>query len=223
MSKDVIEYSKLFAKLVNTNDDTKLDDTIASFLYYMFPRELFIRAISLLESSDMFIYILDRVHNKEGNEHTSLIDVLVDEFYKGSSNSLLEYRLIVKDTNYGAPPILVDIAHWFCSCEEFCKYFHEALEKTDEKEELHDVLINEVDDHLQFSDDRFAQLDPHSLSKQWYFKFDKICCSHLLAFSILLRSSINVLKFFTVNSNKVFVIAIDNIDEWLNLHINIVE
>lgn len=59
MSKDVIEYSKLFAKLVNTNDDTKLDDTIASFLYYMFPRELFIRAISLLESSDMFIYILD--------------------------------------------------------------------------------------------------------------------------------------------------------------------
>ncbi|CAI4037963.1 hypothetical protein SMKI_04G3000 [Saccharomyces mikatae IFO 1815] len=223
MSKDVIEYSKLFAKLVNPSDDTKLDDTIASFLYYMFPRELFIRAISLLESSDMFIYILDKVYEKEGNVAASLIDVLVDEFYTDSSSSPLEYRLIVKDTNDGAPPILVDIVQWFCSCEEYCEHFHGALEKTDQKEELHDALVNEIDDHLQFSNDRFAQLDPHSLSKQWYFKFDKICCSHLLAFSILLRSSANVLKFFTVSSSKVFVISIDNIDEWLNLHINIVE
>ncbi|EJS44282.1 shu2p [Saccharomyces arboricola H-6] len=223
MSKDVIEYSKLFAKLVNSNDDTKLDDTIASFLYYMFPRELFIRAISLLESSDMFIYILDKVHKNKDDKSASLVDVVIDEFYKDSSVSPLEYRLIVKDNNEGAPPILVDIAHWFCTCEEYSKNFYEAVERTDEKEELCDVLINEIDDHLQFSDDKFAQLDPRSLSKQWYFRFDKTCCSHLLAFSILLKSSINVLKFFTVSSNKVFLISIDNIDEWLNLHINIVE
>ncbi|EHN03180.1 Shu2p [Saccharomyces cerevisiae x Saccharomyces kudriavzevii VIN7] len=223
MSRDVIEYSKLFAKLVDQNDDTKLDDVIAAFLYYMFPRELFIRAISLLESSDMFIYILDKLHEEENKVSRSLVDMLIDEFYTDSLDSPLEYRLIVKDTNDGAPPILVDIAHWFCSCEEYCKHLHETLEKTDEKEELHDLLINEVDDHLQFSDDKFAQLDPHSLCKQWYFKFDKICCSHLLAFSILLKSSITVLRFFTDSSNKVFVISIDDIDEWLNLHINIVE
>ncbi|CAI4056567.1 hypothetical protein SUVZ_02G2070 [Saccharomyces uvarum] len=223
MSKDVIEYSKLFAKLVNPNDDTKLDDTIASFLYYMFPRELFIRAISLLESSDMFIYVLDRDRRGETGKCTSLIDLLIDEFYKDSSDVPLEYRLIVKDNSDVGPPILVDIAHWFCSCEEYCENLHETLEESDENEKLSEVLINEIDDHLQFSNDKFAQLDSHSLSKQWYFKFGKVFCSHLLAFSIILKSSINVLKFFTVNSNKVFMISIDNIDEWLNLHINIVE
>lgn len=223
MSKDVIEYSKLFAKLVNPNDDTKLDDTIASFLYYMFPRELFIRAISLLESSDMFIYVLDKERRGETDKCPSLIDLLIDEFYKDSSDVPLEYRLIVKDNSEAGPPILVDIAHWFCSCEEYCENLHETLEESDGNEKLSEVLINEIDDHSQFSDDKFAQLDSHSLSRQWYFKFGKVCCSHLLAFSIILKSSTNVLKFFTVNSNKVFMISIDNIDEWLNLHINIVE
>lgn len=59
---DSINISELLGKLVKfdpNEDKYVMDETVSSFLYYMFPRDLFIRALSLLESHDMFIYVLE--------------------------------------------------------------------------------------------------------------------------------------------------------------------
>lgn len=61
-ANDSINISELLGKLIKfdpNEDKYVMDETISSFLYYMFPRDLFIRALSLLESHDMFIYVLE--------------------------------------------------------------------------------------------------------------------------------------------------------------------
>lgn len=236
-----------------------MDDTMASFLYYLFPRELFIRALSLLESNDMFIYTFqpdsslplkessttktfddkdavtktssdltsssktDPDNERDSNEAEGKkekekeIEELVNDVYNEEDQFL--HRLIVKPENTHSPPISVDLLNWFCSCSEFNELFHEELKKG---EELSNCLIKEIDDMSEFSNDKFSQLDAHSLSRQKYFKFDKCLCHHLLAYSIILRSSPDILRYFTLKNCSVFHLRIDNLDEWLKLHINIV-
>lgn len=249
-----INYTKLFSQLIDKNG--QMDDTIASFLYYLFPRELFVRALSLIESYDMFIYVLDSENCLLDDRITTSVNTDVDEFTSSSSvgptgNTLLDkernsfhkvqdadplvsmmygndfsvlHRLIVKSDNRDAPPIYVDLQNWFCSCNEYSELFAKETDakETDEAENYIHRLTNEVTDIHEFSEDRFGQLDAHSLSKQRYFKHVKICCSHLLAFSLLLRSSKHVLHYFVAVKGQVPIIQVPSMDEWLKLHINIV-
>lgn len=245
-----INYSKLFAKLIGKNG--RMDDTIASFLYYMFPKEMFVRALSLIESSDMFIYVFERQQlnsstmeatkststdadksfgseakspqhsvKDEATMTNSTQGLLVSSIYDNESDIL--YRLIVKPEHEKEPSIYVDLSNWFCSCAEYTESFMEHVENHDSMEHsLADRLIKDTKDVQEFSDDRFAQLDAHSLSKQRYFQHSKVICPHLLAFSMLLRSSKRVLRYFAVEKGQVLLISINNMDEWLKLHINIV-
>lgn len=228
-----------------------MDDTIASFLYYLFPRELFIRAVSLIESCDMFIYVLDpdNCHRDSGittsvstdvdsptssnsvrpiapavpdmnpTNKSQEIDPLVSIVYDSESDTL--HRLIVKTDNGGNPPIYVDLQNWFCSCDEYSDLFASETDKIIDESYI-DHLSNEVTDLHEFSDDRFAQLDAHSLSKQRYFLHDKVCCAHLIAYSLLLRTSKRVLHYFATEKQQVPMIRVTSMDEWLKLHINIV-
>lgn len=253
-----INYSKLFSQLIGRNG--QLDDTIASFIYYLFPRELFVRALSLIESSDMFIYVLDphrsnknsirctsvstdvdssssscaegfnglcgtttNVDNKSGtaseSSKTLSVDSLVKMIYENESELL--HRLIIKSEHEGKPPIYVDLQNWFCSCDEFSDLFFREISSCP-NDDYSSFLVKEIIDLQEFSDDRFAQLDAHSLSKQRYFLHDKVMCAHILAYSMLLRSSEQVLRYFTIAKSQVLLIPVSNMDEWLKLHINIV-
>lgn len=248
-SEQAINYTKLFSQLIGKNG--QMDDTIASFLYYLFPRELFVRALSLIESCDMFIYILDIESQEKNRGHINSVstdadsptsssteasapdagselrpfatkkketDPLVTMIYDRGYESL--HRLIVKSYPDGSPPIFVDLQNWFCSCDEYTELF--AEETSQSNHEFASILIKDITDSQEFSEDRFAQLDAHSLSKQRYFRSDKLICAHLLAYSILLRSSKHVLRYFTTVRQQVPMITVPSMDEWLKLHINIV-
>ncbi|SMN21913.1 similar to Saccharomyces cerevisiae YDR078C SHU2 Protein involved in a Rad51p- [Maudiozyma saulgeensis] len=263
---NTVNYSELFSRLLD--NEGNLNNSMLTFLYYMFPRDLFIRALSLLESNDMLIYILEeglvndnstgkeaertvtladkptseRSTNtledkqdtdsiKKGNnssdtdthERIEDMDKLLKDIYNDDDYQLL-YRLIVKSDNES--PIYVDLKDWTCSCTEYCELFskeiHSAEESNTNNSTIQDIMINEIDDIEEFKEDRVGQLDAYSFSKQRYFKIDKIMCSHLLAYSILLRSSLKNLNYFVQKKSNVLLIRISNIDEWLKLHINIV-
>lgn len=218
----------------------------------MFPRDLFIRALSLLESNDMMIYILDndnsqdttakrtetladesmskseineidtkvraKTINTETNSELQYMNDTLRSIYKDDDSKLI-YRLIVESND--TAPIYVDLKNWTCSCNEYCELFHDSI-SLNRKESIQNELITEIDDIEEFKDDHFAQLDIHSFSRQYYFQFDKVICPHLLAYSILLRSSLTVLEHFVIRKSNVLLIRINNIDEWLKLHINII-
>lgn len=258
-SAQTINYSKLFSQLIGKNG--QMDNTIASFLYYMFPRELFVTALSLLESSNMFVYVLDVQTDKKSvtssisistdidksfessvgetkrsatvvkgatpavisksDTETCTTDLLINTIYENESELL--YRLIVKSDNDQKPPICVDLHNWFCSCDDYTALFLEEISKNSlDKCDHSTSLIKEIDDLQDFSDDKFAQLDAHSLSKQRYMHHEKVMCAHLLAYSMLLRSSARTLRYFTADKAEVLLIPINSMDEWLKLHINIV-
>ncbi|CCD22516.1 Shu2p NDAI_0A03590 [Naumovozyma dairenensis CBS 421] len=256
-----------------------INDNIITFLYYLFPRELFIKALSLIESNDMFIYVLlpnhidpsmennkdknntyitktfddkadkdnmasrsktidnndadDTVEKTKSNEPTrtsidsiKLIDMLYDE--DNDDDDSLIYELIIKSSNDRIPPITTTLKNWNCSCVEFTEHFRKGMmmkNNIDEEMKLIDRFIKIIDDPTKFSNDIFAKIDKFSLSKQYYFDLIKnkgIICPHLLAYSILLKSSKQVLKYFILNKADVILIPITNMDEWLKLHINII-
>lgn len=267
-----INYSELFSQLITR--DNKLNDSILTFLYYMFPRDLFIRALSLLESNDMMIYILNEKaeetrmpavasrsdtfvdklkvdsigdttvsietstdpkatsnHNTEsrpptGNEvlgksETTILTTFLRRIFENDDYQLM-YRFLVKSSNNDKePPIYVDLNNWSCSCKEYCEQFYNTIH-ADPERSVSELITTEIDDVDKFKDDRMGQLDAHSFSKQRYFKHDKVMCPHLLAYSILLRSSFDVLKYFVFIKSNVLIIRVNSIDEWLRLHINIV-
>ncbi|CCK69936.1 Shu2p KNAG_0D01850 [Huiozyma naganishii CBS 8797] len=196
-------------------DGEELDGNVASFLYYLFPRELFVRALSLLESNDMFIYCYD---SAEATSETLLSKFINTDFLDLD----IMYRLIVKSgENDSDVPISVDLAQWFCSCDDFSKLFTDVGNENPEGS-IQDVLLKEIDDFDQFSDDKFAQFDSHSLNTQRYLQFEKVMCPHLLAFAILLLADGKNLRHFAALKRSVVLIPVGSIDEWLKLHINIV-
>ncbi|CCE63070.1 hypothetical protein TPHA_0D04360 [Tetrapisispora phaffii CBS 4417] len=260
-SKNMI-YSKLFGNLINSR--WKLDDTMISFLYYLFPRDLFVRALSLLDSGDMFIYLLESgpeeqvceeaavVHTGEdGTTHeqersddnglenqqtretldSSNYQTFLEEFSRKlyDPGQSIPKRLIVKSNEDTDVPIYVDLGTWICSCGEYTERFQEAMtagpsdassQETNSK--LSSILLTIKDDSSKFSDDKFAQIDAHSLSSQYYIDHSKLICPHLLAYSILLSSSQRTFRYFAIRNPTVLLIKITNLDEWLRLHINIV-
>lgn len=250
---DSLNISELFEKLITFNEDTNkyvMDETVSSFLYYLFPRDLFIRALSLLESNDMFIYVLEKGNGKEKDNITCTDDndiqnKLIEIFYQHSLHELgFLFRLIVKNpiesihynnnnnNNTQESLIYVDILHWSCSCDEYSLELLKQIESKENLEEeddtdiipsdIRDHLLIEIDDLENFSRDKFCQLDSFSLSKQRYFKYNKVMCPHLLAYSILLISNENALKFFIQQERTVYLLSINNTNEWLKLHINII-
>lgn len=247
-----IDYSQLLARLIQEEDDTlKLNDTILSFLYHMFPRELFVRAISLLESMDMFIYVLDEQNAKQCNKQevtTSVStedDASTEEKQKlspgplthqeiGSNNldGLIDsmynkeqtslYRLIVKQEDLSSPPIYVDLGHWFCSCKEFTCLFQEELYKQDSCDStLAEVLSFEIDTMDEPTEDTFSRLPSEDCCVR-FFRHDQLMCPHLLAFGILLQTDVKILRYFTQIKSQVILLSVQNIDEWLKLQLNIV-
>ncbi|KAL3233692.1 Suppressor of hydroxyurea sensitivity protein 2 [Nakaseomyces bracarensis] len=236
MSKDEstvnLNYSELFGKIVSNGE---LDGAITSFLYYMFPKELFIRALSLLESSDMFIYVYDGATDTTDSAHEK--DTTVTSFQEPQQQHFsqdtmvlnkylpllyddgdLQYRLIVRSDNVHETPIYVDIENWICSCSEFSEIMASSVNAgCDLKSEFLSVL----EDLNEFSEDKFGQIDAHSLSMQKYVNHKKLLCTHLLAYSIVLKSNERVLKYYVKETRNVILIPISSIDEWLKLHINV--
>lgn len=245
---DIINISELFEKLITFNKEENkyvMDEIISSFLYYLFPRDLFIRALSLLESNNMFIYVLEKGKGKEKENNTITDDCniqnrLIENFYKDSLHELnFLFRLIVKnqlETQQNKSQeslIYVDILHWSCSCNEYCLEILKQIESKEEEDDddddidiipndIRNHLLIEIDDLEKFSKDKFCQLDSFSFSKQRYFKYNKVMCPHLLAYSILLISKESVLRFFIQQKKTVLLLPIDNINEWLRLHTNII-
>lgn len=207
-----INHSQLFSQLFMDNGE--MNDIIASFLYYMFPRELFVRALSLIESSNMFIYVL--APTQTDSQEPFGTKELVQSIYEDS----VLYRLIVKPSDENKP-IYVDLNNWLCSCQEYTDLMLEQLTSSPDQS-LASSLLRDIDEPQDFLDSRFAQLDAHSLSKQRYFRHEKISCPHLLAYSILLRSSPKILKCF-IEKHQILLLQIPNMDEWLKLHINVVD
>ncbi|CCH59035.1 hypothetical protein TBLA_0B01910 [Henningerozyma blattae CBS 6284] len=211
-NENKISYSELFSELVN--DEGQLDDAKASFLYYMFPQEMFIRALSLLESGEIFIYIYPC---STSTDLESLVNTIVQTVYNDHNDGKL--IKVVVQTNDDRT-IFTDIEHWFCSCQEYSEKFSQII-TSDPETPLQVLLLKEIDNVEDFSSDKFAQLEANSLSKQRYFNHSKVICPHLLACSILLKSSSRILHFFTVTKGSVLVFPINDIDEWLRLHVNI--
>lgn len=214
---NAINYSELFGQLINKNGE--MNDTVASFLYYMFPRELFIRALSLIESCNMFIYVLvPSGVNNETNQPLKCLEAfeLVNSIYDDAGL----HRLIVKPSDENIP-IYVDLNNWMCSCHEYTDLMLGQLNHV-HSGSLETSLLKDIDDSQNFQEDRFAQLDAHSLSMQRYIHSEKLNCPHLLAYSILLRSSTRILLHF-LERGQILLIQINNMDEWLKLHINVVE
>lgn len=207
-----INYSQLFTQLLTMEGE--MNDTIASFLYYMFPRELFIRALSLIESSNMFIYVLASTQSElvEPQDMKEIVQSIYDD-------SIL-HRLIVKPSE-NDQPIYVDLNNWLCSCQEYTDLMLEEMSNHPDQN-LASCFLHDIDDPQEFHDNRFAQLDAHSLSKQRYFRHEKVNCPHLLGYSILLRSSTRILKHF-IQKSQILLMQVANMDEWLKLHINVVE
>lgn len=198
VERDRLSLSRLFCELLD--DNGQWNDTVVSFLHYMFPKELFVRALSLLESATVTIYVLG------GNGN------MVQQLYEDE----VLCRLVV-DGNGAPRPILVDLAHWFCSCSEYTEAIIGHI-----KLGTLDTTLTEIDDLQEFSDDKFAQVDAHSLSRQRYAQYEQLLCPHLLAYSILLRSRPEILRHFANELSCVPIIAVHNMDEWLKLHINVV-
>ncbi|SCU99755.1 LANO_0F03488g1_1 [Lachancea nothofagi CBS 11611] len=251
-----VDYSQLLSQLLN--DQFELNDTVISFLYHLFPGELFVKAMSLLDSNDMFIYVFDKAHaqcehsestetepdgsGKEAREpqdaeadadannftnsfsssHTDNTD-LVSLLYKAPETVL--YRLVVKPETAQGPPICVDLDHWFCSCEEYGSQFQQNfIRDTSENREpsIYSRAVTELNASASSNSDRFAQL-PLQHNVQRYFRHELVLCPHLLAFAILLQTSSQVLTYFTQKNATVYLITVQHLDEWLKLHLNMIQ
>lgn len=204
-----LNISKNINDLFLTNGQYNSD--ILLFLHHYFPNDSIIKAISMLDSSVMFIYIWQMD-----------INLAIDAFYSDPMihwDDNFQFRCIVKEDS---GPIYVDIQNWNCSCLEYCKQMMNAISHDDgvKNDDTKEILTYEIDDVDKFSSDSFGQLNGYSLSKQRYFKTDKCFCSHLLAFTLVLLSRKEVLEMCERDS-KVIMLNITDKDEWLRLHINI--
>lgn len=205
----------------NLNDlflpNGKYNPDILFFLHHLFPSDLTVKAISILESSLMFIYLWK-----------TDVSAAIEKFYADPMihwDENFQFRLIVKEDD---GPIYVDIQNWNCSCNDYCKQMLKVIHENDstlsaidhKKSDIKDILTYEIDDVDKFSNDSFAQLNGFSLSKQRYFRVEKCFCSHLLAFALVLFSRKQILQMCEKDS-KVIMLNITDKDEWLRLHINI--
>ncbi|SCU78246.1 LADA_0A04654g1_1 [Lachancea dasiensis] len=259
-----IDYSQLLSQLLDEKGE--LNDTITSFLYHLFPEELFVRAMSLLDSNDMFIYVYDKLQTE--SKHIKSISTEPDEpeareALSGTSNEMLKTseaaesrpdaganskdiahllyegreaplnRLIVKPETPESPPICVDLDHWFCSCEEYnCQFRSNLLNVPEqpagpvdlEESSLYSraIVEHELKSQAPHSD-RFAQVKSLHLQFQRYFRHELAMCPHLLAFAILLQTSSAILMYFTHTNATVYLITVQNLDEWLKLHLNVIQ
>ncbi|SCV03936.1 LAMI_0H12134g1_1 [Lachancea mirantina] len=240
-----INFSQLLSGIIETNEGVdQLNEVVVSFLYHLFPKELFVRALSLLESSNMFIYVLE---NKTCDEHGSKqvdntngsrvsASLLISEANlvpSGNDSSRteqrhlwellyeteqLQHKLIVEnEDSVGGTPVVTDLDRWFCSCSEYITLFGDELQQDDDERPLACKLVQEID-KTEGAHDKFARIK----QQQRYFRHDKIMCPHLLAFSILLQTEPKTLRYFTGTRQTVYLIRVQNIDEWLRLHLNIV-
>ncbi|AET40283.1 Shu2p Ecym_5543 [Eremothecium cymbalariae DBVPG len=252
-----INYSKLLCNLVT--DAYSLNEVVVSFLYQLFPRDLFVRAFSLLESGNMFIYIwndekytqliqatevAENVHGTKATDvgigdpnrqyrscgnaadypeeepegsHSEQLGLQIAAFYENRQQLL--YRLIIKEEHEDDSPIYVDLDHWFCSCDEFNGLLHDAASSPTfhSKEELTSSYTENTDNQDSFA--RLGTLDLTGI----FIKHEKLMCSHLLAFAILLQTHEKILRYFSKGpSTQIFMINICSTDEWLKLHLNIV-
>ncbi|AEY98960.1 FAGR140Cp [Eremothecium gossypii FDAG1] len=201
MAETNFNYSKLLRNLVT--EDNVLNEVVVSFLYQLFPRDLFVRAFSLLESADMFIYVWMPTP-KEADE-------LLESLYNGTPL----YRPIVRPRGPDDRPVCVDLDHWFCSCTEFAATCRPHLVGDTP---LSDALFRPTE--AADPDDCFGMLaGPQHLRADP----EKLMCEHLFAFAILLQTDLRVLRHFSTGPGaQVFVLGITSIDEWLKLHLNVV-
>lgn len=243
-----LNYSQLLSELVDGRGRT-LNDTTVAFLYQLFPNDLFVKAFSLLETHNLFLYVWDSIDDVALNDGVQCSDAEIDEtsnsvagsrlpteghqchskrnsndndisrlanmLYDLETRSKTLHRIIVQsvDEEVSKKPIYVDVTAWFCSCNEYTKCFSGMLHNNGDEgyQGMFETYGNETDDN-------FAKVNSHT-----HVNSSKVICQHLLAAAILLQTSLKVLKYFTSVKQSVSLFSINNKDDWLKLHLNIVD
>lgn len=262
MDERFLNYSQLLSTIV---DDTGkgLNDTTVAFLYQLFPDDMFVKAFSLLESNNIFLYLWNsdvtvRKPSSDSDsteaddsrtipadissheEKTTNIDSMHTSGYSkndpqdnthemlkllyAEENRSVMHRIIVQSIDKGntQEPIYVNVSSWLCSCNEYSECLlsllraSDNIENTNTKDDQPFPTAFEV--YAKDTEDKFAKVSTNK-----HVNINKVFCEHLLASSILLHTSLKVLNYFTTFQKTVSVFTIANRDDWLRLHLNIVE
>ena len=209
-----LNYSSLLSSLVN-EDGIGLNDTTVAFLHQLFPNDIFVKAFSLLETHNIFLYVWSS--SKGSNNGIHDVSALAETLYDDNLRSTTLLRMIVQsiDQEFSKEPIYVDVSAWFCSCSEYSECLQDLTSITIADE---DPLDKYFEIYSHSTGDCFSRI-----RENMYMNTSKTLCQHLLAGAILLQTSAKVLKYFTAVKQTVSLICISNKDDWLKLHLNIVE
>ncbi|SSD60630.1 uncharacterized protein SCODWIG_02391 [Saccharomycodes ludwigii] len=223
----------------NSRNELKLNENILGFCYNLFEPDLFIKAISILESNNLFIYILnlDNKNDEEINKSLTLCNV---------NKEKVMFRIIIKEDSddcnqndsdgnlknkKNTSIVFTDLPNWYCSCNEFNGKFQQKLNTVNLKKDLV-VIYNHHKDRLnEHGKDYFGKFQ-YSSHKDKYTS-GLLMCPHLLASAMLLQNSDEkigdslleenrVLRYFTKIKQSCYIIQVTNIDEWLRLQCNII-
>jgi len=208
LSRDIINYSEILGQLVHKGK-SEINADILAFCFNLFDSETFIKAISLLETNNVFIYIYTP------NDSVAREDI-TNYFYE--EQRIVLQRIIVKEESEEDKIIYVDLNNWFCSCDEFNCEFQNNIQNLSSliEKKLSDETLSSNTHHTQI--DKFAKIK----DSENFNSTCKVMCSHLLAASILLQSSPSVFDHFTKTIQTCYIIKVTSIDEWLRLQCNIV-
>ncbi|KAL6945392.1 hypothetical protein ACO0QE_002844 [Hanseniaspora vineae] len=217
LSRDFINYTETLSQLVN--EENELNQDILAFCFNLFDSETFIKALSILESGNLFIYVFSPL--PETNEKQN--KAFPVNLYENQNSNQYMKRTIIKENNE-QDIVFVDLDIWYCSCEEFNRQYKETMDDLSSLLEKKQELNTSQSRTMYFSQppeapkDYFAKIPA---SKQ-YDSTCKIVCPHLLAASILLQSSATVFQHFLTKKETCYVIKVESMDEWLRLQCNIV-
>ncbi|KAL6941319.1 hypothetical protein ACO0RG_002447 [Hanseniaspora osmophila] len=219
LSRDFINYSEILSQLVN--EENELNQDILAFCFNLFDSETFIKALSILESRNLFLYLFTPVPLLETNANQQ--ETLLSSFYKNQNDSQYLKRIIIKENNE-KDIVFVDLDSWYCGCEEHNRKYRDSMDDLSSLVEKKQELNTSQNKTMYFSqppqepEDFFAKIPA---SKQ-YDSSCKIMCPHLLAAAILLQSSMAVFQHFLTKKETCYIIKVESMDEWLRLQCNIV-
>ncbi|CDO94142.1 unnamed protein product [Kluyveromyces dobzhanskii CBS 2104] len=158
-------------------------------------------------------------HNSDKNDVSRLANLLYDDLTRTS----ILHRIIVQSVEgeVSKHPTYVDVATWFCSCDDYTRCFKSLVSDRDvESARLENTSCLEemFERYSEETEDSFGKVNSHM-----HVNTSKVICQHLLAAAILLQTSLKVLKFFTSVKQSVSIFSVNNKDDWLKLHLNIID
>lgn len=147
--------------------------------------------------------------------------MLFESIYQTDSNRLT--RIIVQQVEEASAQelICIDVDSWSCSCHEYAECLANPMNSTTNAKSSNEYFTEKFDLLERFNEnveDKFAKIKPGV-----HVNVNRILCEHLLAASILLKTSTRVLAYFAMTKKTVSVLSVNNRDDWLKLHLNLLE